>query len=488
MNRILLSFLLLLSYLGTAQNNNMYVGYRANGTGTYSDSLAVFDTIGGSYNLIKHIGLSSTTGNAINGLFGLSLNPTNGEMMAVYREVSASNTQHRLGVLDTITGVISDLGQVGNVNDIQFVGGRLFGNTGTTSTSSFVEIGATNDTSVDVIFDYQLQGGSSAIAYNPYTNTMLKINQGQSYYDIDMNTLTEAIRPTTTSPSWTTGGYFISDSVFIRVGDDDISKININTYNEFDSYTVNNNEYYHSVAFGAVEPYTVIAATGTEFCSNEPDTLSSVFPGSTYQWFLDGTLIPGATNMTYLPSSSGSYACEVDGTLSNVLTINVLNAPNVSITQPDNTTEICPGQVVQLVGASGGDRQWFKDGVAISGQNSDSYFATEPGLYNQVKTNMNGCSDSSAVGYELILCNVGLNENSVVSLNIYPNPVTDLLTVNSNFPIISYRIVDIEGKLINSRNITDLTEIKIETTDLRRGVYFIEVRTINGMVQQKLIK
>ncbi|MBK9630641.1 MAG: T9SS type A sorting domain-containing protein [Saprospiraceae bacterium] len=73
------------------------------------------------------------------------------------------------------------------------------------------------------------------------------------------------------------------------------------------------------------------------------------------------------------------------------------------------------------------------------------------------------------------------------SLNIIPNPVKDVLSLQGINPEIkySYQIVDIYGKLINSGVFNN----SIVTTGLDQGVYFIKLENKNGfIISQKFIK
>jgi hypothetical protein len=118
----------------------------------------------------------------------------------------------------------------------------------------------------------------------------------------------------------------------------------------------------------------------TYACENSVVTLNVVASGSllTYQWFQDGTPVPGGTASTLtIPNatttSSGSYTCTISGACQPSVTTNaaVLNV----IARPKITTEpqaqaVCPGGATTLsVVATGSNLsyQWTKNGANIPG-------------------------------------------------------------------------------------------------------------------------
>ena len=110
-------------------------------------------------------------------------------------------------------------------------------------------------------------------------------------------------------------------------------------------------------------------------------------------------------------------------------------SPIVSLL-PATDTVFCPGDSILLTGATGGTLQWFKDGIMIPGANESTYYASEVGIYNQLKTNTSGCSDSSNVGILLTEaspedCGIGITEmDFTASVEIYPVPTTDQLNIS----------------------------------------------------------
>ena len=160
------------------------------------------------------------------------------------------------------------------------------------------------------------------------------------------------------------------------------------------------------------EPITVIHTAhvditspggDTQLCPGETITLTGESTG-TLQWFLYGSPISGETGSTLTVSAPGIYnqsqtnmGCTDTADASFVITN--ATVPVVTITESSSDTMLCPGETITLNGASGGTLQWYLDGSAIAGATTNTYNATAPGTYNQMKTNLSGCSDTAAVPY-----------------------------------------------------------------------------------------
>lgn len=61
------------------------------------------------------------------------------------------------------------------------------------------------------------------------------------------------------------------------------------------------------------------------------------------------------------------------------------------------TTTFCSGESVTLTSSASSGNQWYKDNVAISGENSNTYSATTSGVYT-VKASIGDCSSSVSTG------------------------------------------------------------------------------------------
>jgi len=155
-------------------------------------------------------------------------------------------------------------------------------------------------------------------------------------------------------------------------------------------------------AFGHPHPIDISVAEDT-ICSNDTAHLMAS-DGTAYQWYLDGQAISGATAQQYDATAGGWYNCVITTAVCSDsatfgIGIEVLNSPVVNISATANG--ICPGGTVLLNGSGGGSSQWYLNGQPINGATNPVYNATQAGLYNMVKTNTNGCSDSAAVGIHL---------------------------------------------------------------------------------------
>ena len=73
-------------------------------------------------------------------------------------------------------------------------------------------------------------------------------------------------------------------------------------------------------------------------------------------------------------------------------------------------------------------------------------------------------------------------------LRIFPNPISDIVYIQAKEMITSYKVFDTNGHLILKCSQLDSLQIQIDTKDLQRGIYFIEVITTKDRYIEKLIK
>ncbi len=135
-------------------------------------------------------------------------------------------------------------------------------------------------------------------------------------------------------------------------------------------------------------------------------------------------------------------------------------------------------QSIGLLTTTGiGTYQWFLNGLPISAATQSTFAFTQNGIYTMMITNAEGCtylSDPFTVN------NVLVTEIFSSSINIYPNPVLNELTVSGlKFNIgDEIKIIDVVGKEIYSHKIEQETSnLKINTLAFLEGIYFIKIKS-----------
>lgn len=233
------------------------------------------------------------------------------------------------------------------------------------------------------------------------------------------------------------------------------------------------------------------STANASFCAGDSLLLDAIYPGGDYQWYKNGTPISGANGDTIYANTAGTYkvlANLTTGTAiwSEVITVTQNNLPVVTLSTPQGTI-VCTGDSVLITGTSGGTLQWYKNGVAISGANTSSYYAKTAGIYNMLKTNANGCSDSASVGKTISIspC-TGLASYTKVSSKVYPNPFTNSLSIVSANAKSTIEIVNTFGQIIYTKQIS--SNETIDLTGFASGLYTLKITSNTNTESIKIIK
>ena len=92
--------------------------------------------------------------------------------------------------------------------------------------------------------------------------------------------------------------------------------------------------------------------------------------------------------------------------------------------------------------------------------------------------------------FSLYICNsrtIGIHEDNRYKLNMFPNPVADLLTIQGiNIQTANINMIDILGQKMIINPILKTNQISIDCSNLSAGIYFILIES-DGLVETKKI-
>ena len=70
------------------------------------------------------------------------------------------------------------------------------------------------------------------------------------------------------------------------------------------------------------------------------------------------------------------------------------------------------------------------------------------------------------------------------NITIYPNPVIDIINLNTSLTILKVEIYDVLGKRLN---FIKLNNRKIDMSNVNRGIYVLKIKTEIGIITKKII-
>ncbi len=238
-------------------------------------------------------------------------------------------------------------------------------------------------------------------------------------------------------------------------------------------------------------PITKFSASKDEICFGDTLVLSdsSRFHPNSWNWtinpntvsFVNGTN-SGSQNPEIVFNASGNYDVVLASTNANgsdqdslVVSVDILPKPTVSrILDSLHCNE------------NGFAYQWFKGGLAISGETNQDYTMLTNGDYSVEIKQLSSCSRSSDI---LSFNSIGLAENpNVLHFNAYPVPVKTGLTIELDLRkemTTTFQIFNVTGKLVQQGFLSNEKSIKttIDCSKLSSGAYTL--RLMNGETDLK---
>lgn len=221
----------------------------------------------------------------------------------------------------------------------------------------------------------------------------------------------------------------------------------------------------------------------TALCTGESVMLSinSSLPGSTFNWFLNGNVIPGATTDIYTVTANGTYTATAN---LNGCGSPVSNSTTVTVSPKPATPTISQSNFI-LTSSSNTGNQWHKNGMAIQGATMKTYTVTSNGAYT-VSTTSNGCESNASTA--VTITNTGIKADAAEKLlSIYPNPSSGIFTLSlPENKAGQIKVTDLTGKIILNQFIKE-KEAKINLQNAPKGIYLVQVITAGQTYTRRII-
>ena len=81
---------------------------------------------------------------------------------------------------------------------------------------------------------------------------------------------------------------------------------------------------------------------------------------------------------------------------------------------------------------------------------------------------------------------VGINEfKQDINVTIYPNPVTNNVTITTDNKLVQVTLIDGMGRVINTQTVSGT--ISLDVTNLSNGIYFLQINDKNDLITKKIL-
>lgn len=205
--------------------------------------------------------------------------------------------------------------------------------------------------------------------------------------------------------------------------------------------------------------------------------LTTESQGSSVWYFNNNAIAFDQDTLSFI--DSGFYFLEFTDDFGCVFYSDTINM-NCIATAPDLQYQI-PFIHSSVMGAF--DFSWFVNDTLLSGFNQSSITPLVNGTYELVISDSVGCVFNSPPLIIDFLNQLEINQSPI---GIYPNPFSNLLTINlesTNLNEFTIRIMDVKGTLAYQRNYSESSIVQIKTDSFESGSYILLILDSEGSVR-----
>jgi Secretion system C-terminal sorting domain/IPT/TIG domain len=152
-------------------------------------------------------------------------------------------------------------------------------------------------------------------------------------------------------------------------------------------------------------------------------------------------------------------------------------------------TEIpgAPSGIVGLVSSTAFGNQWYFNGAKIPGATDQVLITDQSGQFS-VTTTVDGCTSEKSIEKLVTVVITGIEDHG--TLNIYPNPVNDVLQIdltNETVPS-GILIYSASGRSMLNTEASAGTVLTVDTSGFSSGLYVLQVHNSNATIVRKFEK
>lgn len=246
--------------------------------------------------------------------------------------------------------------------------------------------------------------------------------------------------------------------------------------------------------------YSAPSNSNTSYYMYKPNPNADEILG-TYSGTTATTYSNTEIDITY-PFTYGSSNYDLSGFSSGTGTNTSTQSSTVTITGTGTGTVILPGNItlanclqVKLVGVLTASTPGFPISLTVTAYSY--YHASQK--YPVASFNYSRISFMSQISNDFnfqinnaVIPAVGIKENSnKISFTLFPNPVSDKITISANTDLskdLQVSIADVTGKLVKSEMIDADLKNYINVSDLEKGIYFLTINADGVNSRKKFIK
>jgi hypothetical protein len=189
-----------------------------------------------------------------------------------------------------------------------------------------------------------------------------------------------------------------------------------------------------------------------------------------------------SANTVYSVVATNGFNCQ------SIASIQITVNPLPVIIASAGSSEVCAGESVNFSAVGASTYSWTSNFSTVYIGNPVAIVPQSSGIYTVNGTDANGCIGTANVILSVNEC-TGLSEQGAEnSFRIYPNPVSDKVTIEiNNAGESTIEVLDVTGRLVK-QVVTNSNNTELNTAGLAGGVYYIRIQSDKLLTVTRLIK